>query len=172
MKKIDFRQDLLPLKDKIFRLAFRVTLNTQEAEDLTQDTLVRVWSRREELSEVKNLEAFCITICRNMALDRVKRTEHSNLSLDDEGSTTDTYDNELTPDERMEYDERLQRVHRLFNALPERLRTALQLRDIEGMSYAEAAQAMGVSEDLFRVTLHRARKAIKTQYEKIENYGL
>lgn len=172
MKKIDFRQDLLPLKDKIFRLAFRVTLNTQEAEDLTQDTLVRVWSKREELSEEKSLEAFCITVCRNMALDRVKRTEHSNLSLDDEGTATDAYDNGLAPDERMEHDERLQRVHQLFNALPERLRTALQLRDIEGMSYAEAAQAMGVSEDLFRVTLHRARKAIKTQYEKIENYGL
>lgn len=172
MKKIDFRQDLLPLKDKIFRLAFRVTLNTQEAEDLTQDTLVRVWSKREELSDVKSLEAFCITVCRNMALDRVKRTERSNLSLDDEGTTTDAYDNEPAPDERMEHDERLRRVHQLFNALPERLRTALQLRDIEGMSYAEAAQAMGVSEDLFRVTLHRARKAIKTQYEKIENYGL
>ncbi len=172
MKKIDFRQDLLPLKDKIFRLAFRVTLNTQEAEDLTQDTLVRVWSKREELSDVKSLEAFCITVCRNMALDRVKRTGRSNLSLDDEGTTTDAYDNEPAPDERMEHDERLRRVHQLFNALPERLRTALQLRDIEGMSYAEAAQAMGVSEDLFRVTLHRARKAIKTQYEKIENYGL
>ena len=172
MKKVDFRQDLLPLKDKIFRLAFRVTLNTQEAEDLTQDTLVRVWSKREELSDVKSLEAFCITVCRNMALDRVKRTGRSNLSLDDEGTTTDAYDNEPAPDERMEHDERLRRVHQLFNALPERLRTALQLRDIEGMSYAEAAQAMGVSEDLFRVTLHRARKAIKTQYEKIENYGL
>ena len=52
------------------------------------------------------------------------------------------------------------------------MRTALQLRDIEGMSYAEAAKAMDLSEDLFKVTLHRARKAIKTQYEKIENYAL
>ena len=79
MKKIDFRQDLLPLKDKIFRLAFRVTLNTQEAEDLTQDTLVRVWSRRDELTEVKSLEAFCIAVCRNMALDRVKRAEQRGI---------------------------------------------------------------------------------------------
>lgn len=172
MKKIDFRQDLLPLKDKIFRLAFRVTLNTQEAEDLTQDTLVRVWSRRDELTEVKSLEAFCIAVCRNMALDRVKRAEHSNLSLDDDATNTDAFDNAPSPDERMERDERLQRVHQLFNDLPERLRTALQLRDIEGMSYAEAAEVMGVSEDLFKVTLHRARKAIRTQYEKIENYGL
>lgn len=172
MKKIDFRQDLLPLKDKIFRLAFRVTLNTQEAEDLTQDTLVRVWSRRDELTEVKSLEAFCIAVCRNMALDRVKRAEHSNLSLDDDATNADAFDNAPSPDERMERDERLQRVHQLFNDLPERLRTALQLRDIEGMSYAEAAEVMGVSEGLFKVTLHRARKAIKTQYEKIENYGL
>lgn len=170
MKQIDFRKDLLPLKDKIYRMGLRITQNVQEAEDLTQDTLIRAWNKRDELAQVANIEAFCITICRNLALDRVARSENANASL--ESTTTDAYDSALTPDERLEHDERLQRVHNLFNALPIRLRTALQLRDIEGMSYAEAAQAMQISEDLFKVTLHRARKAIKTQYEKIENYGL
>lgn len=170
MKPMDFRKNLLPLKDRIFRTALRITLNRQEAEDLTQDTLVRVWNKREELVGVENLEAFCIAVCRNMALDRVAKKENLNVSL--EPGRTDAFDTARTPEEQLEYDDRLQRVHELFNALPERLRTALQLRDVEGMSYREAALAMGVSEDAFKVTLHRARTALKTQSEKIENYGL
>lgn len=170
MKQIDFRQDLLPLKDKIYRVGLRITLNAQEAEDLTQDTLIRVWSKREELTEVKSLEAFCITICRNMALDRVARKEHETVSI--EQNATDALDSGRTPEEELEHADRLRRVNRLFESLPEPQRTALQLRDIEGQSYAEAAQAMGISEDAFKVTLHRARKAIRTQYEKMENYGL
>ena len=170
MKQIDFRKDLLPLKDKIYRMGLRITLNAQEAEDLTQDTLIRAWNKRDELAQVTNIEAFCIAICRNLALDRVARRENANASL--EAEAVNPYDNEPTPDEKLERDEKLKRIHQLFNALPERLRTALQLRDIEEMSYAEAAQTMNISEDLFKVTLHRARKAIKTQYEKIENYGL
>ena len=89
-----------------------------------------------------------------------------------EAAGTEACDTAPGPDERLERDEKLQRVHQIFNALPERLRTALQLRDIEGLSYAEAAGAMELTEAAFKVTLHRARKAVKTQYEKIENYGL
>ncbi len=170
MKQIDFRQDLLPLKDKIYRLGLRITLNTQEAEDLTQDTLIRVWNKRNELGNVANLEAYCLTICRNMALDRLALKENTNLPLDIDGS--DALDNARTPEEQLEHNEKLQRVNQLFNALPEKMRTALQLRDIEGKSYQEAAQVMGVTEESFKVTLHRARKAIRNQYEKIENYGL
>ena len=170
MKQIDFRQHLLPLKDKIYRVGLRITCNAQEAEDLTQDTLIKAWSRRDELSVVDNIEAFCITICRNLALDRIARSENANQSL--EAGQIDSIDASRSPEEQLIHDDRLQRVNQLFNALPERMRTALQLRDIEGMSYAEAAQVMNLSEDLFKVTLHRARKAIKTQYEKIENYGL
>lgn len=170
MKPIDFRQDLLPLKDKIFRTALRITLNRQEAEDLTQDTLVRVWNKRGELTEVENPEAYCVAVCRNLALDRVAKKENQNVSL--EAEQTDAFDTARTPEEQLEYDDKLRRVHDIFNALPERLRTALHLRDVEGMDYRKAAQAMNMTEDVFRVTLHRARKALKTQYEKIENYGL
>ena len=57
MKQIDFRLDLLPLKDKIYRTGLRITLNAQEAEDLTQDTLLRVWSKRNDLQQIGSLEA-------------------------------------------------------------------------------------------------------------------
>lgn len=170
MKTIDFRKDLLPLKDKIFRTALRITLNVSEAEDVTQDTLVKLWSRREELAGVDNLEAYCIAAGRNLALDLVSRCEHATETL--EPGTDDPADSAPDPEERAEREDRLRQVHEIFCRLPEKQRTALQLRDIEGMSYTEAAQAMGVSETDFKVTLHRARQTVRNRYEKLESYGL
>lgn len=164
MKEIDFRRDLLPLKDKIYRMALRITLNAPEAEDLTQDTLVRLWSRRHELDAVASLEAFAITTVRNLALDHKARKD--NLTLSIEVEEADTPDAARTPEEQLIHDDRLRQVHEIFNALPLTQRTALQLRDIEGMSYQEAALAMQVTESNFKVILHRARQAVKAQYEK------
>ena len=105
-----------------------------------------------------------------MALDLIARKERETLSIETPG--IDASDNGRTPEEELEHQDKLQQVHKLFQALPEAQRTAMQLRDIEGLSYAEAAEAMQLSEAAFKVTLHRARKTIKAQYEKIDNYGL
>ena len=48
MQEISFRNDILPLKDKLFRLALRITSDRAEAEDVVQETLIRVWNKREE----------------------------------------------------------------------------------------------------------------------------
>ena len=170
MKEIDFRYDLLPLKNKLFRLALRITLDSAEAEDITQDTLIRVWTKRNELKEIDSLEGYCMTICRNLALDRHEKKNAQNLSLED--TTVDAADNTLQPDEKLEHDEKLERVHKLFNSLPEKQRTALQLRDIEGRTYKETAGIRGETEENINVLIFRARQAIRKKYEKIENYGL
>lgn len=170
MQDIDFRYDLLPLKNKLFRLALRITLDSAEAEDVTSDTLIKVWNKREELRGVESIEAYCMTVCRNLALDRHEKKEAQNLSL--EVNEIDAADNSFTPDEQLERDEKLRKVHELFNQLPERQRTIMQLRDIEEKSYREIATIMGVSEEVVKVTLFRARQAIRKQYDKIENYGL
>lgn len=170
MQDIDFRYDLLPLKNKLFRLALRITLDSAEAEDVTSDTLIKVWNKREELKGVESIEAYCMTVCRNLALDRHEKKEAQNLSL--EANEIDAADNSFTPDEQLERDEKLRKVHELFNQLPERQRTIIQLRDIEEKPYREIATIMGVSEEVVKVTLFRARQAIRKQYDKIENYGL
>ena len=170
MQDIDFRYDLLPLKNKLFRLALRITLDSAEAEDVTSDTLIKVWNKREELKDIESIEAYCMTVCRNLALDRHEKKEAQNLSL--EANEIDAADNSFTPDEQLERDEKLRKVHELFNQLPERQRTIMQLRDIEEKSYREIATIMGVSEEVVKVTLFRARQAIRKQYDKIENYGL
>lgn len=170
MQHIDFRHDLLPLKDKLFRLALRILSSRDEAEDIVQDTLLKVWLRRESLSEVENIEAFCLTACRNLSLDRLEKKETRNLSL--ETQEIDAEDRAPTPHQQLEADERRERIKQIFDSLPERQRTALQLCDIEEKSYREVADIMQTTEANVKVIIHRARQAVRKQYEAIDNYGL
>mgnify|MGYP002551889660 FL=1 len=170
MKEIDFRRDLLPLKDKLFRLAARILLDRAEAEDVTQETLLRVWERKDSLDTIRSLENFCLTVCRNLALDRVRSREATQLSL--EAGGIDRPDTAPSAQERMEQEERRQRVARIFDRLPEKLRTVMQLRDIEEKTTRETADIMGLTEENVKVMLFRARKTVREAYDKQENNGL
>ena len=177
MREIDFRNDLLPLKNKLFRVALRITLDRPEAEDVVEDVLVKVWEQREtpEVQQVQNLEAYCLTMTRNLALDRSQRHDSLNVSLDDAEHghiATDHADNAPTPDQLLEKEDRMRWVHILFNQLPEKQRTILQLRDIEEHSYQEITDIMGIGESDVKVTLFRARQALKLLIEKSSHYGL
>ncbi len=162
--------DVLPLKDKLFRLAWRIILNKAEAEDVVQDTLIKVWNQRGEWSAIRNPEAYSITICRNLALDRSKRVSTNNVEPAD--GLSEISDIHPNADETMLHKERLRMVREAMDLLPELQRTIMELRDLEGMTYQEIATQLSVSETQVKVYLHRARLRIKTRIEEIENYGL
>lgn len=171
MKKIDFRTDVLPLKNELYRLALRITLNPAEAEDTVQDTMVRVWNRREQWDEIESIEAFCLTICRNLALDKAKKMEAQNAPLDDSHDPPD-HSYASNPEEQTVQHDRIELVRRLINSLPEKQRSCIQLRDIEGKSYKEIAAVMDISEQQVKINIFRARQAIRQKYSETENYGL
>ena len=75
MKNIDFRTDVLPLKDRLFRLALRMTLDRDEAEDITQETLVKLWEERDQWHQIQSIEAYATTICRRLALDNMRKKD-------------------------------------------------------------------------------------------------
>ena len=152
MQEISFRNDILPLKDKLFRLALRITLDRAEAEDVVQDTLIKVWNRRDEWAQFDSIEAYCLTIARNLAIDRSQKMEAQHIGLTPE---TQEMPDALTPDRQLEDSEKLKLVHQLVNELPEKQRTILQLRDIEGKSYKEIADLLQVTEEQVKVNLFR-----------------
>ncbi|MBQ5937329.1 MAG: RNA polymerase sigma factor [Bacteroidaceae bacterium] len=156
MENISFRTTVLPLSDKLFRLALRITMNKAEAEDVVQDTLLKVWEHREEWEQINNLEAFAIATCRNRALDVMKRAGRNTEKLDEMAHFSSQ-----TPQEQLEADEQISLVNRLMDDLPEVQRTIMLLRDIEGKTYQEIAQTLDISETQVKVYLHRARTKIK-----------
>lgn len=169
MQKIDFRKDILPLKDKLFRLALRITLDRAEAEDIVQETMIRVWNKRDEWDELESVEAYCLTVARNLAIDRSEKKDSQTVEL--------TIEAEQTPDASSPYDrlvnkERLKLVHRLVGELPEKQRLIMQLRDVEGKSYKEIAAALRLTEEQVKVNLFRARQKVKQKFIDIDNYGL
>lgn len=169
MKKLSFRDDVLPLKDKIFRLALRITLSRAEAEDIVQDVLIKVWNRRDDLAEVDSIEAYSLTVCRNLSLDRLQRKENDNVNLDD---APPTEADDAPPDLQMIRNERIDNIKRLIEQLPIPQRAAMQLRDMEGKTYKEISAITGQTEEQVKVNIFRARQYIRKQIEKIENYGL
>lgn len=156
MENISFRTTVLPLSDKLFRLALRITMNKAEAEDVVQDTLLKVWEHREEWEQINNLEAFAIATCRNRALDIMKRAGRNTEKLDEMAHFSSQ-----TPQEQLEADEQISLVNRLMDDLPEVQRTIMLLRDIEGKTYQEISQTLDISETQVKVYLHRARTKIK-----------
>lgn len=170
MKEIDFKEDLLPLKNQLYRLALRITLDAAEAEDIVEETLLRVWHRRADLSAVSSVKAYCLAICRNLAVDACRHPATGHVPLDE--AHEEAVDTSRTPEEGLAHDERMRLVGKLFDRLPEMQRTVMQLRDIEGLSYQEVAEVTGLTEANVKVTLFRARQRIKKEYERIENYGL
>ena len=176
MKKISFRDDVLPLKNRLYRLALRITLNPAEAEDAVQDTLIRVWEHREEWEQIESIEAYSLTICRNISLDIAGKAGRGNVQLSTINLSVDsqlsTLNSQLLPDESQEKQERLSLVRKIMDTLPEVQRSIMELRDIEGKTYQEIGNILKLTESQVKVYLHRARASIRQQAEEIEKYGL
>lgn len=169
MQEISFRNDILPLKDKLYRLALRITLDSAEAEDVVQDTMIRVWNKRNEWSQFESIEAYCLTIAKNLAIDRSQLKGSQSVELTPE---THHLSDASSPYEQLVQDESLNIIHRLINGLPGNQRGIIQLRDIEGKSYKEISEIMQLTEEQVKVNLFRARQKIKQQYLEIDEYGL
>lgn len=170
MKNISFRNDVLPLKNVLYRLALRITLSREEAEDIVQDTLLKVWNRRADWQDIDSIEAYSVAVCRNLSLDRMKKAGRDNRQIDD--GDTATADPSGDPYERMLQKDRVDIVRRIVDALPEKQKSCMQLRDFEGKSYREIAAMLYMTEEQVKVNIFRARQTVKQKYKEYDKYGL
>lgn len=171
MKTISFSNDVLPLKNELYRLALRITLHREEAEDVVQETLIKVWNRRESWQNIESIEAYALTVCRNMAIDRLRKKDNQHDTLDENIAQSHT-DNALSPYEKMQQRDRIRIVRDIIDALPEKQKSCMQLRDIEGKSYKEIAQTLGISEEQVKINIYRARQTVKSKIQTLDKYGL
>ena len=171
MKNISFQTHILPLKNQLFRMALRITMNPADAEDVVQETMMKVWNRRDDWEKIDSIEAFCLTICRNVALDKLRRMDNQAQSLDASIDPTDRR-TASNPEEQTVQSDRVQLVRTLINQLPEKQRSCMQLRDIEGKSYKDIATILNITEEQVKVSIFRARQTIKERFLKAEKYGI
>jgi RNA polymerase sigma-70 factor (ECF subfamily) len=168
MKQSEFLKTVIPFKDKVFRLAKRLLVSTEEAEDATQELYFKLWKNKEKLQNYKSVEAFAMTMTKNYCFDRLKSKQASNLTL----IHSNYKEKDTSLDRRVELNDSVSIVHQLIENLPEQQKTIIQLRDIEQYEFDEIGKMMDLKPTAIRVSLSRARKTIKEQLIKQHNYGI
>ena len=168
MKPLEFENLIAPFKDKVFRFAKRLLVSTEEAEDATQEVMVRLWNKKETLVNYNSVEALAMTMTKNFCLDQLKSKRASNLQL----VHSNYRDNQVGIDQQLEARDSWNWVEKIINELPEQQRLIIQMRDIEEFEFTEIAAVLEMNETAVRVALSRARKTIREQLVAKHNYGL
>lgn len=167
MNQKEFIETVLPCKDKLYRLAKRLLVSSDEAEDAVQEVFLKLWNGREKIENYRSPEAFAITMTKNYCLDRLKSRQASNLKI-----VHNNYQNSENIERTIEGNEGVELVFKIMETLPEKQKMIMQLRDIEQFEFSEIAQMLEINETAIRVALSRARKAVREQLIKQYNYGI
>ncbi len=168
MQQAAFLQLVMPFKDKVFRLAKRLLISTDEAEDATQELYFKLWNQKEKLSQYNNIEAYAMTMTKNYCLDQLKSKRADNLTL--------VYSNFSKADSSLEkvieFKDSVNKVHEIIEGLSNQQKLIIQLRDIEQYEFDEIAEITGLKETAIRVALSRARQTVREKLIKKHQYGI
>lgn len=167
MNQQEFLDIVLPVKDKLYRLAKRLLVSSDEAEDAVQEVFLKLWKGKEKIKEYKNPEAFAFTMVKNYCLDRLKSKQAGNLKI-----VHSNYKNQENLERRVEANEGVSMVFKIMDTLPEKQKMVMQLRDIEQLDFSEISEILDMNPSTIRVTLSRARKTVREQLIKQYSYGI
>lgn len=167
MTQAEFLIIVMPFKDKVFRLAKRLLVSKEEAEDATQEILLKLWNNKTKIEEYKNVEAFSMTMTKNFCLDKLKSKHAQNLKI-----VHSNYEDKNTSlQKQIELNDSVNWVAKIIENLPEQQKLVIQLRDIEQYELDEIAKMLDMNNTAVRVALSRARKSIREQLTNTHSYG-
>ncbi len=165
----DFKTDVLPISNKLLRFALQILQDEEEAKDVLQDIFLKLWQKRDDLGKVENLEAFAIRMTRNRCLDLIRSRRTISLEVVKKNNRMEEHNSDIN---YLENAEMADLVKRIIAELPDLQRTIIHLRDIEQLEYEEIAEATEMNVNAIRVNLSRARKKVRDEILKIQNYGI
>lgn len=146
-------RDILPaLRPKLLDLACRYVKDGDEAEDIVQDAMLKLWVVRDRL--IGPTEGFAMAVVRNLSLDYLRKKHHFN-------SLTDMEKMEMEDVSHDTDGEKTEELMRIVGALPERQQTILRLHDMEGVSYEEISSVTGIPMTALRQTVSRTRRFVR-----------
>ena len=153
----EFKIQVFPLKNKLFRIANRLLDDSEDAKDIVQEVFIKLWNMRDKLDIYRSIEALAVVSTRNLCLDKLKAKKYPTESLDKLKSDIPEPGTEMKTD--LTY--LTEKIKEIISQLPEQMKMIMQLRDIEGYDFEEIAEIVGMNENAIRVSLSRARKKVR-----------
>ncbi|MDH3323956.1 MAG: RNA polymerase sigma factor [Flavobacteriaceae bacterium] len=168
MNQKEFLEKVLPFKDKVYRLAKRLLVSNDEAEDATQELYFKLWKNKSKIASYDNVEAYAMMMTKNYCLDQLKSKRAGNLTL----VHSNYKDESQSLQNNIEYRDSASIIKKMMDDLPEKQRMIIQLRDIENYEYHEIGKILNMEPTAIRVALSRARKTLRDKFVKKQNYGI
>ena len=159
-----FKQLLLPLYPRLQRVASRLLGNAEDAEDMVQEVYMKLWSKRDALPDVKDVEAYCVTLTKNMCIDRLRMAEAEKADVDEVPTMLVATDD---VEAQVERHDAVEQVKQIIETLPEHQQQVITLRDMEDCSFEEIAEQTGLTAVNVRMLLSRARRTIRERFKKL-----
>lgn len=156
MSTEEFTELYLPLRGALYRVAFFILESEDDAMDAVQDLYLKLLSSPDALETVRNPKAYCITLMRNICLDRVRKA-----SRHPDTEVMEAVSDESPADERMNDRQRIKDICQKLSSLPERERTVLRMKVFEDLSYDEIQKRTGIGYLSLRVLLSNARRKLR-----------
>lgn len=167
-------------QDKVYRLAFRFMRNETEAKEIVQETLLSVWRKLDGFKGDSQFSSWLYRVTANAALMRLRtQRRHPEVSTEEldpsfldrggpaYGQVTSPGENwARRPDDELQSEELRAQLQRAIDALPEIYRTVFLIRDVDGFSTEETAEALDISVPTVKTRLHRARVALREAIAK------
>jgi RNA polymerase sigma-70 factor (ECF subfamily) len=158
MQPKDLSKMVIPFQDKLYRFALSIVGNTFEAEDIVQEVLIKIWKKKDTFLQLDNKEAWCMTVTRNLAIDKTRTRKFKTEDISGHYSISDT---SSRPDQITEFNDTMDLIKGYIEQLPEAQKEVIHLRDIEGFTYNEISEITGMPLERVKVNLHRARKSLR-----------
>ena len=151
-----FTDIYLTLGGLLYKVAFYLLESRADAEDAVQDLYIRLWNSRDSLENVRNPKSYCVTMMKNLCIDRIRKASYRPPAQLDE-NLPDT----MAADSEAIGKETARRIAKAISELPEGQRKVLQMRVSDELSNEEIAAKTGMSNLTVRVLLSQARKKLK-----------
>lgn len=146
---------------RVYRIAYAVVREREEALDIVQEVFIKLFHSIKNFKGRSNFYTYLYRMTMNTAIDHTRRMKKFSTSSIEEGSFYPSEDVEKRPDRILLHKELEERVKLAMEKLPIDQRTALVLREVEGLSYQEMAETMKCSVGTVMSRLHYARKRIQ-----------
>jgi RNA polymerase sigma-70 factor (ECF subfamily) len=166
MLKADFNDLVRQQNRNLYGIAFRILRSQEEAEDAVQEVFIKLWNMGSKLDDYVNITALAVTMTKNICIDQLRKKKH--FVRDETGKFEFNAVDDASPFEILQSNESGNILKKIIDSLPEIYSSLIRLREIDGLSYEEIAQKTEQNINTLRVTLSRARKMIRDEYNKYQ----